>query len=217
MANDYLAYLHDVNELKHHRTKGALNLKPIKGKRLADGTYDYEQTDGGDYGKNVAIPGVKYTAKTPYGTVSIRNFRNKDGSYDTDENTKVTEQFLEKKIQDVNNHASNSTDSKIAAAQARGQARQQQASRAAKERLLERGNNGGGIKRDFPDADYWMEKNYYAPYRNDAKAKLKEQQLQWRERQNQTVGAKIKNTYNSAKEKTLGAIDSIKRKLAKKR
>ena len=34
-------------------------------------------------------------------------------------------------------------DDKVAAAQARGQARQQQASRAAKERLVDRGNSGG--------------------------------------------------------------------------
>jgi hypothetical protein len=180
-------------------------------KRAAVYNKNSGQTDGGEYGKNVAIPGVEYKTKTWFGSAAIRNDRNDDGSYNTDESTKSTESFLGKKIQSLNNHANNSVGGKVAAAQARGMARQRQASRAAKERLVARGNSGGNanLVKTYANAVGTNKVN------NEQKDLLKKQQLKWRE--DQTVKGKIKNAYNLAKEKTLGAVDSIKRKLAKKR
>ncbi len=213
--NDYWAYLRDNNELKHYRTKGSKNgytkdpnYTPVGQKA---------QTDGGDYGDRL-IPNRRYnidlsSKHNTTGTVPLKEVRPGVFGMGDRVNTATKEERM-------------AGDSKVSAAQARGQvrqqARQQQASRAAKERLIERGNNGGNaglrplILYKWNGRDH-EEINYDKREKERADEKLKNKQLAWRESQNQTTEAKIKKAYNAAKEKTLGAIDSIKRKLAKKR
>lgn len=223
-------------------------------KRAAVYNKSSRQTDGGEYG-DVAIPGVKYKINTRYGSAAIRSDRNDDGSYDTAESTRVTEDFLGKKIESLNNHANNSVGGKVGAAQARGNARdiakiKQEAQRnasiskkdvsgdtqqikkyvKARGRYLEGeagsrhdnieahlGKYGGLAKSGYTITEEYSKNGNFKGHKltkgGDSRSDI-EKRI---DNASYKIKEGIKNSLKNVKSKTLGAVDSIKRKLAKKR